>query len=98
MGFGRLNLKETLKLNYWIIPNYFLKEKSEYCASMTSALGISEKINKKKNLTCGAHTSVTRLTVDQVHRASGSGSGLRWHTRTRGADAAPTWLTRTHTG
>ena len=63
---------------------------------MTSALGNSEKINKKKNLTCGANTSVTRLTVDQVHRASGSGLGLRWRSRACGADAAATWLKRTH--
>ena len=102
MGFRRLNLKKNLKLELTDYSELFLKRKigilRKHDISMTSALGISEKINKKKNLTCGAHTSVTRLTVDQVHRASGSGLGLRWHTRIRGADAAPTWLTSTHTG
>ena len=42
--------------------------------------------------------SVTRLTVDQVHRADQIRWGLRWRTRARGADSAHTWLTRTRHG
>ena len=88
------NLKKTLKTDYSEFPNYFLKEKSDYCAMMMSALGIKEL--KRKSDMRDPHVS------DWVHGGPSPPSrldlNLAWvaRLRTRGADAAPHRTTRTH--
>ena len=63
---------------------------------MTSARDFRELKELKNILTCGAHTSVTRLMWTKSTEPLRFGVGLRWRTRARGADAAAIWLTRTH--
>ena len=71
-----LKSKRNPNLDFQNIPNYFLKEKSDYCATMTSAKEFRElKELKRKPDMWGPHVS-DWLTVDWVYRAMGLGD--RW--------------------